>query len=183
MTSFYDQLTPLYHLIYQDWNASVRRQGEQLSAVIAKEWPGSRSVLDVSCGIGTQALGLALQGLAVTGSDISEREVERAKHEAGKRDLNVAFSVCDMRSAFAHHGSGFDVVISCDNSLPHLLDDRDLLIALKQMAGCVSAGGGCLVTVRDYEKEERGHDLVKPYGVRVESGNRYQPMLVGTRAA
>ena len=41
------------------------------------------------------------------------------------------------------------------------------------MANCVSVGGGCLVTIRDYEKEERGKNLVKPYGVRVESGSRY----------
>ena len=51
MPGFYDQLAPLYHLIYHDWDASIRRQGEQLAAVIEAEWPGSRSVLDVSCGI------------------------------------------------------------------------------------------------------------------------------------
>jgi hypothetical protein len=27
-TDFYDQLTPLYHLVHQDWNASIQRQGE-----------------------------------------------------------------------------------------------------------------------------------------------------------
>ena len=45
--------------------------------------------------------------------------------------------------------------------------------ALKQMAACVSIGGGCLVTVRDYESEDRGKNLVKPYGVRIEDGHRY----------
>jgi SAM-dependent methyltransferase len=173
MTDFYDQLAPFYHLVYQDWSSSVRRQGEQLAAVIATEWPGSKSVLDVSCGIGTQAIGLAMQGLSVRGSDISEKGVERAIQEASKCGVQVALSVCDMRNALAHHGSGFDVVVSSDNSLPHLLSDQELLVALRQMAGCVSIGGGCLVTVRDYEKEERGKNIVKPYGVRVENGNRY----------
>jgi SAM-dependent methyltransferase len=173
MTSFYDQLTPFYHLIYSDWNASVRRQGEQLSAVIAAEWPGSKSVLDVSCGIGTQAIGLAMQGFSVSGSDISEKEVERAKQEASKQGVQIRFSVCDMREAFAHHGPGFDVVVSCDNSLPHLLTDQDLLTALRQMARCITLGGGCLITVRDYEKEEQGKNLLKPYGVRIENGHRY----------
>ena len=41
------------------------------------------------------------------------------------------------------------------------------------MTACLSAGGGCLITVRDYEREERGKNLVKPYGVRVENGKRY----------
>lgn len=173
MPGFYDQLAPLYHLVYQDWDASIRRQGEQLAAVIEAEWPGTRSVLDVSCGIGTQAIGLAMQGYAVNGSDISELAVDRAMREAVKRGASIKFSVCDMRNAFAHHGPGFDVVVSCDNSLPHLLTDEELLISLRQMANCVSVGGGCLVTIRDYEKEERGKNLVKPYGVRVESGSRY----------
>ena len=153
MTSFYDQLAPYYHLIYPDWNASVRRQGEQLSAVIAAEWPGSQNVLDVSCGIGTQAIGPAMQGYSVHGSDLSEKEIERAKREATRIGASIDFSTCDMRNALAHHGSGFDVVVSCDNSLPHLLTDQDLLAAMMQMAGCVVLGGGCLVTVRDYEKK------------------------------
>ena len=173
MTSFYDQLAPFYHLVYQDWESSIYRQGKQLSAVIAAEWPGANKVLDVSCGIGTQAIGLAAQGFTVHGSDLSEKEIERAKQEAGKRGEQVSFSVCDMRNALAHHGSGFDVVVSCDNSLPHLLTDEDLLVALKEMVECTSVGGGCLITVRDYESEERGKNLVKPYGVRVENGYRY----------
>jgi len=59
VTDFYDELAPIYHLIHQDWNASIHLQGEQLSSLIGNEWPGSRRVLDISCGIGTQALALA----------------------------------------------------------------------------------------------------------------------------
>ena len=81
MVDFYDQLTPFYHLIHQDWNASVRRQGEQLSVLIECEWPGHRNVLDVSCGIGTQAIALAMQGYYVTGSDLSAKEIDRAQQE------------------------------------------------------------------------------------------------------
>jgi len=173
LTTFYDQLTPFYHLVYQDWNASVHRQGEQLSALIEAEWPSSRQILDVSCGIGTQAIGLALQGYTVRASDLSEKAIERARREAHVRNAEVSLSVCDMRDAHAHHGPGFDVVVSADNSLPHLMTDEEILVALQQMTACVSAGGGCLVTVRDYEREARGKNLLKPYGVRVEDGNRY----------
>lgn len=173
MTDFYDQLAPLYHLVYPAWHESLRRQGEQLAGLIAQEWPGSQRVLDVSCGIGTQAIGLAMQGFSLQASDLSEREVERARREASAQRVNIDWSVCDMRQALVHHGSGFDVVMSCDNSVPHLLTDEDLLIAFQQMAGCLAPGGGCIVTVRDYEKEERGRNLVKPYGVRVENGLRH----------
>jgi len=173
MTGFYDSLAPFYHLIYRDWRASIRRQSEQLSAILEAEWGAHRKVLDVSCGIGTQAIGLALRGYSVTGSDISQCEIIRARKEAATHCVDIAFSVCDMRQAYAHHGTGFDIVVSCDNSLPHLLTDEDLLVAFKQMLACLTVGGGCLITVRDYEIEERGTNLVKPYGIRTENGKRY----------
>jgi len=173
MSIFYDELTPLYHLIFQDWDASIHRQGEQLSSIIKGEWPECKSVLDVSCGIGTQAIALSQHGYTVVGSDLSSKEIARAKHEASNRSADIAFSVCDMRDAYAHHGNGFDVVISADNSLPHLLTDEDIVVALKEMLACASSGGGCLITVRDYAAEERGTSLVKPYGIRIDDGKRY----------
>ncbi len=151
----------------------MRKQGEQLSALIQTEWSQCKSVLDVSCGIGTQAIALAQRDYKLTASDLSSKEIDRAMQEALKREVDITFSVCDMRQAHAHHGSGFDVVISGDNSLPHLLSDEDLLLALRQMHACASIGGGCLITLRDYEREERGRNLVKPYGVRIENGKRY----------
>lgn len=120
------------------------------------EWPGRKAVLDVSCGIGTQALALAEKGFKVTGSDLSGAEIERAKVEAVLRGLEIPFSVCDMRNAATHHPLPFDLVLSCDNSLPHLLSDADILTALRQMHACLKPGGGCLITVRDYDMEERG---------------------------
>jgi hypothetical protein len=38
---------------------------------------------------------------------------------------------------------------------------------------CTRPGGGCLLTVRDYDREERGTGLIKPFGVREEGRNRY----------
>jgi SAM-dependent methyltransferase len=78
-----------------------------------------------------------------------------------------------MWQAFTHHGTGFDVVMSCDNSVPHLLSNDDILKALGQMFLCLKPGGGCFITVRDYEGEIRGKNIVKPYGQRVTNGKRY----------
>ncbi len=170
---FYDDLSPFYHLIFSNWDESIRRQGEQLNNVIQTRWPGCRKVLDVSCGIGTQAIALAAQGYAVTASDISKKEIERARTEAELRGLDIGFSVADMRAAYSGHGAGFDLVVSCDNSIPHLLTDDDLLLAFRQFHACLRPGGGCLISVRDYDNEEKGANLVKHYGVRVENSKRY----------
>ena len=166
--------TTVYHLIFQNWDESIERQAGQLTSIIHERWgAGAKAILDVSCGIGTQALGLARRGFAVTASDLSAGAISRAKAEAQRRAVQIDFSVCDMRAVHDHHRRVFDVVISGDNSITHLLNDDDLLLALRQMFACTRPGGGCLLTVRDYDQEERGSGLVKPYGVREEGGKRY----------
>ena len=146
---FYDQLASYYDLIFPNWDQTIDHQGQQLSALLESEWPRAHSILDVSCGIGTQSIGLASCGFSVTASDVSSGAIKRAETEASRLGVKVDFSVCDMRQAHNQHGSVFDVVISCDNSLPHLLTDQDLLTALKEMLACLSPGGGCVISVRD----------------------------------
>jgi SAM-dependent methyltransferase len=171
---FYDDLAPFYHLVYPDWEASIRGQAAALDGIIQERWgKGPLSVLDVACGIGTQTLGLAALGYRVTASDLSPAAIERARREAVARGLAVRFSVADMRQAAAHHREQFDLVIACDNSVPHLLTDEDLLAAFRQILDCTRPGGGVLISVRDYDREERAGVQVKPYGIRDEAGARY----------
>ena len=171
---FYDELAQLYHLIFPDWEASIRRQAEALDGIIRERWGDGRlSILDAACGIGTQALGLAALRHQVTASDLSAAEVERASREAQDRALAIRFSVADMRHLSAHHREQFDLVIACDNAVPHLLTDEELLAAFGQFYACTRPGGGCLITVRDYDREDRTGIQVKPYGVRHEAGVRY----------
>ena len=171
---FYDELAPFYHLIFPDWEASIRRQAEALDGIIRERLGDGRlSILDVACGIGTQALGLASLGHRVTASDLSTAAVERARWEARDRGLAIRFSVADMPQAAAHHREQFDLVIACDNAVPHLLTDEELVAAFGQLLACIRPGGGCLVTVRDYDREDQAGIQVKPYGVRDEGGVRY----------
>jgi SAM-dependent methyltransferase len=174
MSAFYDRMAGLYHLIFRDWDESIERQSGQLAEIIKERWGASaRTILDVSCGIGTQAIGLAKRGFDVTASDLSEGAIARATEAANRRSAAINFSVCDMRRAYTHHQRQFDVVISADNSITHLLNDDELLTALRQIHECVRPGGGCLLTVRDYDREERGTGIFKPYGVREENGKRH----------
>jgi SAM-dependent methyltransferase len=171
---FYDQMAPFYHLLYQDWDKSIERQAVQLNSLIKERWGDEvRTILDVSCGIGSQALGLAQLNYQVTASDLSPGAVDRAKQEAKKRGVAVRFSVADMRQAYTHHQQQFDVVISCDNAVPHLLTDADILQAFHQFFACTRPGGGVIVNMRDYDKVERSGLRLEPERVRVEDGKRY----------
>ena len=171
---FYDQLSPFYHLIFEDWEVSIERQAKIIDQIIRSEWGvNHKTVVDISCGIGTQVIGLAELNYDVEASDLSSEEIKRAQQEAEKRNLKINFSVADMRKSFEHHQKQFDVLISCDNSVPHLLTDSDILIAFKEFYNCLNAGGGCIITLRDYEKENRDGVQVKPYGIRVVDDIKY----------
>lgn len=173
-TAFYDQLTPFYHLIYQDWGGSVKRQAAALDSIIQEIWGDAiHTILDVACGIGTQALGLARLGYRVTASDLSSSAIERARREAATRGLEIELSVADMREAYTYHQRQFDLVMACDNAIPHLLTDEEILHTFEQLYACVRPGGGCLISVRDYAAEDCSGIQVKPYGIRMAGQTRY----------
>jgi hypothetical protein len=45
---FYDAFAPWYHLVYQDWEASIARQREALTSFLTTEWgTGVRRLLSV----------------------------------------------------------------------------------------------------------------------------------------
>src|SRR5262245_55656358 len=176
----YDEIAALYHLIYRDWNAAIAEQAAALDAVIRRYvGPSPRSILDVSCGIGTQALGLAALGHAVTASDLSPGAVERARREAARRNLPIHLTVADMRQCGKVHGSGFDVVLSADNSIPHLLTDDAIREALAGFHKCLRPGGITILGVRDYSAEDRTSPRLIPYGFRSDGDDRY--FVVQTR--
>ena len=139
--AFYDELAPLYHLVYENWEASVARQGTALASLIREHWgAGARTVLDAAVGIGTQALGLLPLGFRVTGSDLSHAAVNRAQREAATRHLPLTCLVADFR-ALPVRAASVDVVIVCDNSLPHLETPRDIETALGECFRCARPGG------------------------------------------
>lgn len=178
--NFYDALAPWYHLVYQDWEATIGRQGRALSSLLASEWgsPPHR-VLDAAVGIGTQALGLAAQGFRVTGSDISLAAVQRAGEEAGRRGLQLACLVGDVRTLPVRSAT-FEVVLACDNALPHPLSENDIRCAFRECFRCIRPRGGCVISMRDYGvPSSPGTVEIQDYGDRIWSGRRCR--LVQTR--
>ncbi len=151
--AFYDDLADDYHLLFADWQESVRRQAAVLDGLIRGELgPGPRAVLDCACGIGTQAIGLARLGHRVHATDLSPAAVARARREAAAVDATLSFGVADLRSLAEQVADEFDVVLACDNALPHLVNDDDLRLAVDNMAAKLRPGGLLLASIRDYDR-------------------------------
>lgn len=149
---FYDALAADYHLIFPDWDASMTRQAEALEGLLrARSGAGPHRVLDCSCGIGTQAIGLAGAGHQVVGSDLSPVAAARAADEAVGRGLRLPTAAADMR-ALPFRASAFDVVVCADNSLLHLLTADDVHTALAGMRRVLRDDGLLIVSTRDYDE-------------------------------
>jgi SAM-dependent methyltransferase len=149
--SFYSQLADRYHLLFEDWDASINRQAKTLNSIIAARAPGHPlRVLDCACGIGTQALGFASHGHLVTASDLSPAMVQRATREAFSRSRQVSFHVSNMISLAEIEEAGFDVVAALDNALPHLTA-QELGFALSSIFAKLKPRGLFIASIRDYD--------------------------------
>jgi glycine/sarcosine N-methyltransferase len=151
---FYDDLSSDYHLIFEDWEASMASQAAALRPILVRECGTTMPirVLDCACGIGTQALGLARAGFRVTGTDLSPRAIERADMEASTRSLDLQFQVADMLHLDVVAETEFDAVICMDNALPHLSCDEKLAAAAAQIRKKLRPGGIFVASTRDYDR-------------------------------
>ena len=160
---FYDDLAESYHLIFENWDRSIERQAAILGPILERytRLPAP-AILDCSCGIGTQTLGLAQRGHMIVASDLSRTAVARAQREAKRLGVEVQFHVADMRDLSSIPQPEFDVVLAADNALPHLLSEQDLDRALQQMAGKLKPGGILMATVRDYDRLIQARPAMQP---------------------
>jgi SAM-dependent methyltransferase len=160
---YYDELAPYYRYLYADWESSCAQQAALLDDII-RDYIGSQAhtILDAACGIGTQCIGLAQRGYAVTATDLSAVAVDKARAEAQRRGVSIAFDVADMRAIDAVVSRTFDVVMACDNAVPHLLSHADILLAFEQFYRHTASGGGCILSVRDYDNLPLGGTQMYP---------------------
>ena len=176
---FYDQLAPYYHLLYGDWEESIVKQGRALAQLLHELGvsPGA-SILDAASGIGTQTFGLIKAGYRVAASDISPGAIDRLKMELSHRELTGEAHVDDLRELSRTPSESVSAVIACDNSVPHLLSDVELLEAFRSCYRCLRPGGVAIFSVRDYDAIERVNPDVRPYGLRHEAGSRFLAVQV-----
>ena len=171
--SFYDDIAEYYDLIYADWGESMRCHAAAISSLVGRV-PGHARILDVSAGIGTEALPLASRGCEVVARDLSPGAIRRLKREATERGLHIDASTADMSEVARSVSGTFDAVICFDNSLPHLLSDDEISATLRGLVTLPAPGGVLLISVRNYDEVDRSPISLHRYDERTRAGSRYR---------
>jgi SAM-dependent methyltransferase len=163
---FYDALAPMFDVM-TDWDARLASEGPFLRDQLAAA--GARRVLDVACGSGGHVLWLAQQGYQAAGVDASPAMIALAQQRAAALGLDVVFEVADLTpqppplpgeegnctpprvGERPGVGSEFDAVLCLGNSLPHLLTQADLVLALRGMTRRLREDGLLILQNLNYD--------------------------------
>ena len=115
------------------WSGAANRA---LVDVVTGVTPGS--ALDLGCGEGGDSLWLAETGWTVTGVDISETALARAREESGARGLDGAIEWVQLDLARDFPAGTYDLVSACFLASQIPLPRAEIL---RQAASAVATGG------------------------------------------
>lgn len=101
--------------------------------------PAGKAILDLCCGYGRHAIPLAQQGYQITGLDLSELFLRRAREKAESQGVEARWIQGDMRTI--PFENEFDAVINIFTSFGYFEDEDDDLTVLQQIHGALKPGG------------------------------------------
>lgn len=105
----------------------------------------SRRILDVGCGTGRHAIELTKRGYTVTGCDLSEAQIHRAREKAAAENLEIEFLVHDARKL--PFENEFDVALMmCEGGFSLMETDEMNFEILANVSKGLRAGGLFLFT-------------------------------------
>ena len=110
-----------------------------------------QTVLDVSIGTGGLTLPMTDMGIALSGTDLSEKMLSRCKEKADKKGVRVDLRVSDFRRVSEVFDRKFDCVVSTGNSLPYV-NNADIRNTLHQMDVLVKENGYLYFDTRNWDK-------------------------------
>lgn len=102
-------------------------------------------IIDVGCGTGRQSIELTKRGYKITGIDLSESQLERAKEKAKAQNLQINFQKYDARKL--PFKNEYDLAIMlCEGAFPLMETDEMNYEILKNIAKSLKDSGKLIFT-------------------------------------
>lgn len=114
---------------------------------IEKEFNFNKSlrILDVGCGTGRHSIELTIRGYNITGIDLSESQLKRAKEKAAEKKIKIDFRLHDARNL--PFDNEFDAAIMlCEGAFPLMETDEMNFNILKSVARSLKPSGKFIFT-------------------------------------
>ncbi len=127
--------------------------------------PPSCEVLDLGCGDGRHSLELTRRGFRVTGLDLSEELLERARRRTADEGLDITFIQGDMRDPPAAHA--YDLLVNFFTSFGYFREDGENARVLEAISRALRPGGRFLM---DYLNREYVISTLVPLDRRTVEG-------------
>lgn len=114
-----------------------------------------KSVLDLTCGTGSQVFWLTKRGFEVVGADINANMLKVAKSKARKEKKDITFLKGDMRTIQVGQ---FDAVISIFNAIGHL-SKSDFEKAMRNVAKNLKKGGYYIFDINNLNYLQKDNNI------------------------
>jgi len=102
-------------------------------------------ILDIGCGTGRHSIELSKRGYSVTGIDLSESQLQRAKEKASAQSLNINFQKHDAR--IPHFSNSFDLAIMlCEGGFSLMETDEMNFLILQNATNALKSNGKLIFT-------------------------------------
>jgi glycine/sarcosine N-methyltransferase len=156
---------------FVNWPERLARELPSLEGFLREN--GAQRVLDAACGTGHHALALAQRGYDVLGVDASAGMIERARQNAKAAGVAARFEQIGFGALGTVASEPFDAVLCLGNSLPSLLSEDALEVALEDMAGVLAPGGLLVVQNLNYDRVWPKRERFLPLETHVEDGEEW----------
>ncbi|MBI4813820.1 MAG: methyltransferase domain-containing protein [Methanobacterium sp.] len=143
MKQWYEELFTNYVEKYENESFTQGTMGEVDFIESEINHDKSSKILDVGCGTGRHAIELSKRGYHVTGVDLSENMLNRAREKASMAGVEIDFRLGDARS-LPFEGE-FDLVIMlCEGAFP-LMETDEMNFQILESAACSLNNNGKLI--------------------------------------
>jgi 2-polyprenyl-3-methyl-5-hydroxy-6-metoxy-1,4-benzoquinol methylase len=145
MKKWYEELFENYGLKYDNESFTKGTIGECDFIEQEIDYNKQTKILDIGCGTGRHSRELAKRGYTVTGVDLSESLLNRAKELAKKANLNIDFQVQDARKL--NFSNQFDLVIMiCEGAFALMETDEMNYEILRNATNALKENGKIIFT-------------------------------------